>query len=115
MKLPGLAIAQARFLLLSGRRAAGSLEVLAPQAMPAAIDGGPSVEDRLLGREQLRRAQQALAACSPSAQRTFGLVYEQPGLAHAEVARQMGLSLQRVRQILCEVRQRIRSAIEGDS
>jgi RNA polymerase sigma-70 factor (ECF subfamily) len=35
-------------------------------------------------------------------------------LSHAEVAKKVGLSLQRVRQILCEVRKELREALEGE-
>jgi RNA polymerase sigma-70 factor (ECF subfamily) len=119
LKLPGLAIAQAQFLLLDELRQrtrredgeapadAPGLELLAsPLANPL---------ERLVGREQLRRAEQALQDCSPSARRTFALVYDNPGLPQGEVAQRLGLSLQRVRQTLCEVRKRIRLAIEGDA
>jgi DNA-directed RNA polymerase specialized sigma24 family protein len=39
-------------------------------------------------------------------------VYEDPGVPHAEVAVKVGLSVQRVRQILCEVRKTLREALE---
>ena len=41
----------------------------------------------------------------------FGLVYA-PGGTAADAAREMGLSLQRVRQILCETRHHIRRFLE---
>jgi RNA polymerase sigma-70 factor (ECF subfamily) len=44
----------------------------------------------------------------------FRLAYGGEGLSHAEVARRVGLSLQRVRQILCEVRAKLREAMQGD-
>ena len=43
------------------------------------------------------------------------LVYEQPQLRHQEVAERVGLSLQRVRQILCETRKVLREALEEQS
>jgi RNA polymerase sigma-70 factor (ECF subfamily) len=39
------------------------------------------------------------------------LIYENPDLPHAEAAAQVGLSVQRVRQILCEVRKRLRAVL----
>ena len=115
LRLPGLAITLARFLFLTGLRAVRPVEQPPQRPLALAPDPGPSIEDRLLGREQLSRAEQALAACSPSARQTFALIYDEPSLPHAEVAQRLGLSLQRVRQTLCEVRKRIRSALEGDA
>jgi RNA polymerase sigma-70 factor (ECF subfamily) len=55
-----------------------------------------------------------LSACSDSAKKVFRLAYGGDGLSHAEVAERVGLSLQRVRQILCEVRAKLRTALEGE-
>jgi hypothetical protein len=43
----------------------------------------------------------------------FRLVYATPGGNCASAAKAVGLSLQRVRQILCETRNHIRKALEG--
>jgi len=113
LELPGLAIRQASFLALDeGRRTAARAahEHADPDAHRTAP--GPTPEQQLLGRQQLERARVALGACSPSAQRVFTLVYEHPDRPHADVAAEVGLSLQRVRQILCEVRSKLRRAIE---
>jgi RNA polymerase sigma-70 factor (ECF subfamily) len=116
LELPGLAIRQAVFLALDAARrrelAAHSLDHAAARAVH---DAAASAEDRLIRREQLQRAQAELARCSPSARRLFALLYRNPGMRHAEAARQLGLSVQRVRQILCEVRARLRAAIEEAS
>jgi RNA polymerase sigma-70 factor (ECF subfamily) len=115
--LPGLAVAQAAFLAREDARRKSSAQAAAlddegAEAHPA--DLGASAEQRLLTSERLARAAQALATCSPTAQRVFRLVYEHPELPHAAVAAQVGLSLQRVRQIVCEVRKVLREAIDAD-
>jgi len=110
--LPGLAIAQAWFLAGDmARRERGRLEPL-DSAAPEILDPSGDIEERLVATERLARAERALARCSPSAQKVFRLAYSGDGLSHADVAVQAGLSLQRVRQILCEVRKRLRSALE---
>jgi RNA polymerase sigma factor (sigma-70 family) len=106
LDLPGLAIRQAGFLLRDDRRRVGEL-------LPAGEDlhETTAVDERLVGREQLAQASAILLDFPPSAQRVFELAYGGGGLAHAEVARRCGLSVQRVRQILCEVRARLRAAL----
>jgi hypothetical protein len=47
-----------------------------------------------------------------SAKKVFRLVYATPGGSCASAAQEVGLSLQRVRQILCETRSHIRRAME---
>jgi len=54
----------------------------------------------------------ALTTCSLTARKVFGLVYGKPGGNAAAAAQQLGLSLQRVRQILCETRAHLRRALE---
>jgi RNA polymerase sigma factor (sigma-70 family) len=116
LKLPGLAIVQARFLAWDERRR---------EAMKARHDAGgarevalaelpPDPEQRLLSRQQALRALDAVAASPVSSQRLFRLLYAEPGMPHARAAEALGLSVQRVRQILCELRKRVRAAIEGD-
>jgi RNA polymerase sigma-70 factor (ECF subfamily) len=116
LRFPGLAITQARFLALDelrrskregARHARVDADAFAVFADPAA---GP--EGRLIDREQLDRALRVLADASPNARRIFRLLYENPRMAHRECAEQVGLSLQRVRQILCETRAQMRRAIE---
>ena len=117
LEFPGLALAQARFLALDELRRARtenarfqSLEV-----EPTIPDVSANAERRLLKREEIDRALETLAACSPNAQRVFRMTYEDPTMPHAEVAEKVGLSVQRVRQILCEVRKKIRLAIDGEA
>jgi RNA polymerase sigma-70 factor (ECF subfamily) len=123
LQLPGLAIVQAGFLALETVRRETRHETSWRRHEP--IDARPEAgevpdpaidaEARLLSNEQLARAEAVLARCSPSARKVFRLVYgNDGGMSHAEVADVVGLSVQRVRQIVCEVRKLLRAAVEGD-
>jgi len=111
LSLPGLVIAQASFLAREEARKPpeGHLALVDDSQL---ADGASDPEARALGRDRLERARVELAACPRSAQQVFRLTYGGEGLPHAEVARRSGLSLQRVRQILCELRKRLRATIE---
>jgi RNA polymerase sigma-70 factor (ECF subfamily) len=119
LRLPNLAITQASFLAADearrSRREAisGNVEELPERQHP--VDPTASAERRLLSEEQLAKAHQALAGCSPSARNVFLLACDGQELPHAEVAERVGLSVQRVRQILCEVRKKLRNALEEES
>jgi RNA polymerase sigma-70 factor (ECF subfamily) len=114
LSLPGLAIAQAGFLALEeARRARRTDPADAGDVAAGLADPAANAETRLLAEERLARAEAVLARCSPSARRVFRLVYGDECMSHAEVAAQVGLSLQRVRQIVCEVRKLLRAEIEG--
>jgi len=116
LELPGLAITQAAFLAAEdGRRVRATSAVEDPDALGALADPAASAEDRLMRRQLLQRASRALEACSPRARTVFTLAYEHPERPQIELAQQVGLSLQRVRQILCEVRAKIRVALEEES
>lgn len=110
IELPGLAIRQARFLALNElQRAKTEKRVLA--AVPDPPDEPPP--DRIVEhRAEVDRVLAALATCSPTAKKVFRLVYATPGGTPASAAREVGLSLQRVRQILCETRAHIRSSLQ---
>ena len=71
----------------------------------------PDPERALASREELGRVLAALQTCSPMARKVFRLVYATPGGSAASAAQAVGLSLQRVRQILCETRAHIRKEI----
>jgi hypothetical protein len=90
----------------SARRQPGGEELV--------VDRQPSPEQRLLSRQQVQQALDVVAASGASAQRLFRLLYAEPSLSHAQAAGQLGLSVQRVRQILCELRKRVRAVLEGD-
>lgn len=119
LRLPNLALTQAAFLAADEARRtrreslAGSVEELPEAHHP--VDPSVSAERRLLSEEQLSRAQTALRECSASAQKVFHLACDGQELPHAEVAERVGLSVQRVRQILCEVRKKLRSALEEEA
>jgi len=113
LELPGLAVRQAAFLALDAARRRDP-ELADPEGAEALADPNPDAELRLIRREELARAHAELARCSPAARAVFTLLYTNPGLPHAEAARQLGLSVQRVRQTLCEVRARLRLAIEAE-
>lgn len=110
LELPGLAIRQARFLALNEHaRVKTEKRVLA--AVPDEATSG-DVEREVASRAQLGRVLAALETCSPMARRVFRLVYATPGGSAQTAAREVGLSLQRVRQILCETRNHIRTSLE---
>jgi len=119
LKLPGLAIVQARYLAWDERRReAMQLRHYRRAAAEAGeellVDRNPDPETRLLSRQQAQRALAAVAASPLSAQRLLKLLYAEPAMPHARAAQVLGLSVQRVRQILCELRKRVRAAIEGE-
>jgi RNA polymerase sigma factor (sigma-70 family) len=113
IELPGLAIRQARFLAFNElSRTRVENRVLAAVPDPPA---GPDTESVVGSRQEIERVLTALATCSPTARKVFRLVYATPGGTAAEAAKQVGLSLQRIRQILCETRHHIRRALAEDA
>lgn len=113
LELPGLAIRQAGFLALEEARRDSRAKADAGREADRA-DPAASVEERLIRRDELRRAQAELERCPASARRVFSFIYANPEMPHADAARELGLSVQRVRQILCEVRARLRAAIDSE-
>ncbi len=110
LEFPGLALRQARFLALDELRRRGRTALVAEPAEGMAL--APSMETTLIRRQDLARVMTTLARCSATEQRVFRAVYEEPGIPHAEAAARLGLSVQRVRQVMCEVRKKLRSALE---
>ena len=111
LELPGLAIRQARFLALNElQRGKAEKRVLA--AVPDPPDA-PAIDRVVDSKREIARVRDALATCTPMATKVFRLVYATPNGSPASAAREVGLSLQRVRQILCETRKHIRTALEG--
>lgn len=110
IQLPGLAIKQARFLAFNELKRT-KVELRALAAVP---DGQavPDVERVVASRQEIERVLAALASCSPTARNVFRIVYATPGGTAQLAAKEIGLSLQRVRQILCETRHHIRKALE---
>jgi RNA polymerase sigma factor (sigma-70 family) len=118
LQLPGLAVAQAGFLALEAMRRDANVRRHDPIDEPAVSsclrDPHCDAESMMLTQERVSCAVEVLSGCSPSAKKVFRLAYGGDGLSHAEVAQRVGLSLQRVRQILCEVRAKLRTALEGE-
>lgn len=109
IELPGLAIRQARFLAFNELK-----KHRTEQRTLAAVPDPPSELDSeriASSRQQLDRVLAALATCSPQARKIFRLVYATPDGNAASAAKEVGLSLQRVRQILCETRAHIRKEV----
>jgi RNA polymerase sigma factor (sigma-70 family) len=109
IELPGLVLAQARFLALDEVRRAAFIATKPPTDSTTPDPADP--EARLENRDRLARARQALDECSPRAQRVFRHLCAHPAETHADAAEKLGLSEQRVRQVMCEVRKRLRQAV----
>jgi RNA polymerase sigma-70 factor (ECF subfamily) len=108
LQLPGLVVRQALFLARSGARRATP----EPEA-PLVTDEAPA-EASFFAHERLARARAHVESLAPSARAVFLSLYREPQLSHAEVAAQVGLSVQRVRQIICEVRKSLRTELDEE-
>jgi len=77
------------------------------------VDRDPEAdpEGQAIRRERLDLIRKELTVCPPRARQIFLAVYGPGGRSHAEAARDFGLSVQRVRQVLCEVRARMRAGL----
>ncbi|HET6585005.1 MAG TPA: sigma factor-like helix-turn-helix DNA-binding protein [Nannocystaceae bacterium] len=114
LRVPGLVIVQALWMMRDDRRRAMRREALgALGAHDAATFAEPDVEERLLAREQLRLVMKVVEGAAPTARRVFELTYGEPPRSAAQVAEELGISVQRVRQVGCELRKRIRAALGG--
>jgi RNA polymerase sigma factor (sigma-70 family) len=111
VELPGLAIRQARLLLADERRTRRRQEELriVDFSMPL-MDPA----DRYLSRDQLRRLDREVARLPENARQVFRLVYGGEGLSHAQIALRLGLSVERVRHLICEARRKLRPLLEED-
>lgn len=115
--LPGLAIVQAGFLASHARRSASRDERAQDekaQTVAAAAHAAAPVppEEQIIQRQRLVQLQRALSTCPDGARRVFEFVYAHPELTYDELASRLQLSAQRVKQIVCEVRKRLRAALE---
>ena len=113
LRLPGLAIAQAAWLARETQRTKRRRETLL-ETVSALQDGhGVDPEQLAVDRERLDLVSKELLRCPARSQEVFRAVYGLAGESHAEVAERLGISVQRVRQIVCEVRARLRGMLEG--
>ena len=119
LERPGLAIAQAGWLAREAARGEARRREIAPIAAVPACDlwevPGPDGESdpaQLAERRDRKRAAlEVLAECPPRMRQVVERAYADDGGTHADVARELGLSVQRVRQTLCEARSRLRRAL----
>lgn len=113
LKLPGLAIVQALFLARDDVRRARRRASEPLLEEPA--DEHASAETEMVNQQEAQRALGVLQRLPAKSRRVFELAYERSELTHREIAVQVQLSEQRVRQILCEVRKALRQAVEEQS
>lgn len=118
LELPGLAIAQAAWLARETRRTWARRAEIAPMVAATGVEA--EVADPHEGidpatcaeqNDRARRVRLALAACPPRMRQVMFAVYGSEPRTHAEVALALGLSLQRVRQTVCEARAHMRRVL----
>lgn len=117
LELPGLIIRQAFFLLIERRRRA-STQARRDEGLDRAVKLAahqPTPEDVVSGRQVLGVVTRALATSSPRGQSVMSAIVSGPDALHEQLARHEGISLQRFRQVLCEVRSQLRAALERGS
>lgn len=110
IELPGLVIRQAMFLLAERRRVGGrrvEVDVDEAVSLPAAE---ASQADIVEARQQLGLVSASLAKLPVRGQQVMNSMLDSND-GHAEQAARVGLSVQRFRQALCEVRARLRAAL----
>ncbi len=112
LKLPGLAVTQARFLWLSSRRTGTAAPVVAVAPAAEVADGAHDPETQAARTQEVARAVAAVEALPDRARSVFTAVYDE-GLSAAEASSRFGISVQRVRQTLFEVRGRLRAVLGG--
>lgn len=116
VRLPGVIIKQATFLWQDDRRRCSSrlTHESADGTMQPHRDER-ELEQQAAARHKLRKVREIIALAHPNARRVFELMYDGEARAASEIARALGLSVQRVRQIACEFRKTLRSELEGGS
>jgi len=110
LSLPGLAVAQARFLALAdGRSGRERGELFEAADKP---DARATPEEQLGNRQLVAQLERALEACPKRSRELYTLAFQHPDVRHEELAARAGISVQRLRQTLCEVRARLRAAVK---
>jgi DNA-directed RNA polymerase specialized sigma24 family protein len=110
VELPGLVIRQASFIVVDRHRAR-RLRVPAPLQEVEALPAPETAEGHTHARELLEVVNAELATATPRARGVFLSVLRSPDEAHQSLAAKEGLSLQRFRQVLCEVRAKLRRGV----
>jgi RNA polymerase sigma factor (sigma-70 family) len=114
LSLPGLIITQAGFLARDDLRREGRRAKL-DEPRQHAGDVALDLEQQLDARQQLRVVRAVLDRAPSNARRVFALLYGERALSPTEAAGELGLSVQRVRQIVCELRKRMRAELADGS
>ena len=116
VKLPGVVIKQATFLWQDDRRRCSA------RYTHESVDGTVQahrdereLEQQAAARHKLRKVREIIARAHPNARRVFALMYDGEARSASEIAAEVGLSVQRVRQIACEFRKTLRSELQGGS
>ena len=119
LEMPGIVVAQANFLARDehrrrSRRAQLGALPLGDGEIADLADAmtGPDLERRVAARQSLRRVLAVVDRAYPNAQRVFHLLYGPDPHSPGQAAAKTGLSVQRVRQILCELRKAIREDLQ---
>lgn len=110
VELPGLVIRQASFIVADRQRARRLRTPAAAQDLDA-LPASETTEGPTHARELLEVVDAELATATPRARGVFFAVLNAPDAAHRALAAQEGLSLQRFRQVLCEVRAKLRRGL----
>jgi RNA polymerase sigma-70 factor (ECF subfamily) len=113
VELPGLAIRQAAFIV-ADRSRAGRLRVQAELTEAQELASPSRADQPSLARELLQGVEAGLAVSTVREQGVLRSVLESPDAPHRELAEREGLSVQRFRQVLCNVRAKLRAALSGD-
>jgi RNA polymerase sigma-70 factor (ECF subfamily) len=112
LKMPGLVIAQATYLARDDRRRTQRRGTVETTGAAEAADTRV-LERRVAARQELRRVLEIVASSYPNARRVFTLAYGSKAKTAPEIADELGISCQRVRQILCELRRQMRDELGG--
>ncbi len=111
VELPGLVIRQASFIV-ADRHRARRLRPAAAEHEVEALAHFETAEGHMHARELLEVVSAELATATPRARGVFLAVLNAPDTEHRTLAQKEGISLQRFRQVLCEVRAKLRRGVE---